>query len=53
MGLSETKLSSENDNWAFQDHKNQYKCITSSDPENPYGAGVSILIKEYLAKHIN
>ena len=46
MGLSETKLTEANDRWAFHDHKNQYKCITSSNPENPFGAGTIVLIKE-------
>ena len=52
MGLSETKLTQDNQNWAFN-QQDEYQCYTSSNQYKPYGSGVALLIKKPLSKHVH
>ena len=45
LGLSETKLTCDNEQWAFKD-QNEYKYFSSVNSDRPYGAGVALLIKK-------
>jgi exonuclease III len=51
MGLCETKLSKENQHFAFLDQK-QFKCFSSAEPHNPRSAGVSLLIRKNIERFI-
>jgi exonuclease III len=51
MGLCETKLSKENQHFAFADQK-QYKCFSSAEPNNPRSAGVALLIRKNIERFI-
>jgi hypothetical protein len=53
LGLSETKLNSNNQNFAFK-NSSKYKCFSSAKSKNmqTYGSGVAIIVEKELAKHV-
>src|SRR5438477_6980500 len=51
LGISETKLSINNKNYAFKNSLN-YKCFLSVGSTQTYGSGVAIIMKKDLAKHV-
>src|SRR5438876_5571179 len=52
IGLSEMNLTSRASTFSFKD-QDDYKALHTCNDNSPYGAGVSILIHKYLAKHIH
>jgi ribonuclease HI/endonuclease/exonuclease/phosphatase family metal-dependent hydrolase len=54
LGLSETKLNINNQNFAFR-KSSKYKCFSSAKTENKlsYGSGVAIIMEKELAKHVS
>jgi hypothetical protein len=47
LGISETKLSINNENYAFKNSLN-YKCFSSAGSTQTYGSGVAIIMKKIL-----
>ena len=47
LGISETKLTKENQKFAFN-NTNQYKCFTSAGTIKPFGSGVILLVEKNL-----
>jgi ribonuclease HI len=51
LGLSETKLTISNQNFAFKDN-DHYQCFSSAGQAKPYGSGVLLLIRKDIGKYI-
>jgi hypothetical protein len=52
LGLSETKLTINNQAFVFSNSKDKYKCFPSSCPNNPRGAGMLLLVHKEIEKYI-
>jgi len=51
LGLSETKLTTNNQDFAFKDN-NYYQSFSSAGQDRPYGCGVLLLVRKDIGKYI-